>query len=549
MHTASEVVYNQLVLLESDVSYKLGKNGKRAELPPPPVDVLRQLHPLFFAEPLVHAAASNAENEQKRQLGTFMVVVSWLLRLLGKAELSGAVEALLEAVPAPGGLGRHGSANGRAPQPPPIKRQGSEKGSQRSRISRWGATADVPGSPAAPSTPPHGQPRASSGSAGSGGGRASSGLCMVPSCTNLLKGAEAVKHAAQAMGMSTEFSPVNAVATGHGRAVCAILQDMLDAAWQLLQPTPKKPRYHEPEALAGEEAAAAGGGDEAAGVSDDESALIEAHHPVPFFRSAPGEDDDEPYLLPEPEPSRAAGPAAGDPASRGRGSGGAGTSGRGSGPGRPEAQPSERGPVPAQQVDPVAWRQEADRVGPALSRIVMPAGANGEVWGEWQRRIQVLKESAAAMQREGPSAAVALAKAGGSVASDLERIEVTERRVNGGAEPLVRAYRAARGQLSESQRRVMQQEELQQAGNSAMAELNGRLDEVQLEMQDRAGQLDGGKKIQAAQAAMRRLMDEMREMDVRIGVLQHELLSKQRKHMVQGHRALADSDGDDDDAG
>lgn len=47
---------------------------------------------------------------------------------------------------------------------------------------------------------------------------------LVPTCANLLKGAESVKKAAQALGLSTEFAAINAVAAGYGRAVCGLLQ-------------------------------------------------------------------------------------------------------------------------------------------------------------------------------------------------------------------------------------------------------------------------------------------------------------------------------------
>lgn len=64
-------------------------------------------------------------------------------------------------------------------------------------------------------------------------------------------------------------------------------------------------------------------------------------------------------------------------------------------------------------------------------------------------------------------------------------------------------------------------------------------------MQERAGSLDGGAKIQGLQLAMGRLRTEMRQMDLRIGVLQQQLLGKQRGTMARMHQHLPDSDDSD----
>lgn len=275
VHSTSEELHSQLLLLEADVMHKVGRqNGKRVELPLLPTDALRQLHPLFFAEPLVQPSSPLADSEHKRQLGALMAIAAWLLRLSARPELASQVEGLLEQAPAPPSIRRRlgdpdgaSPAAGGRPKPPSIKRSDSGSGSQRVRVSRWGATADAPGTPQPPAvaalagsssraqSPSSPLRRQSSGSRGGqevaspslaptppATSRHAASVHTIPSCTNLLKGAEAVKKAAQALGLSTEFAPVNAVATGHGRAVCGILQGMLDVAWAKLAPAARKPR-------------------------------------------------------------------------------------------------------------------------------------------------------------------------------------------------------------------------------------------------------------------------------------------------------------------
>ena len=83
-----------------------------------------------------------------------------------------------------------------------------------------------------------------------------------------------------------------------------------------------------------------------------------------------------------------------------------------------------------------------------------------------------------------------------------------------------------------SQRHVLKQEEVTGAGNSALAELNARLDAVGAGVQERAGALDGGTQVQGIQAAIRRLRAELGGMDLRVGVLQQQLLAKQHRTQV-----------------
>ena len=192
------------------------KTGKRVDLQEPPTDALRLLHPLSFAEPSSSSLPAS-DLDQKRQLGIVLAVISWLLRLVGRADLAEPLEAQLEYVPAPGGKMRSvTSLNGvtatLSPKPPPEKRNGSSNGKQR-RSSRL--ASENGGKASLPDEEP---PRSDSPAPGR------LVRCMLPTCTNVLKGAEAIKKAVQGVGLGTEFAPVNLIASGHGRTICSILQ-------------------------------------------------------------------------------------------------------------------------------------------------------------------------------------------------------------------------------------------------------------------------------------------------------------------------------------
>ena len=244
VHSVSELLVSRLTLLEADVSHKLLKqNGKRVDLPPPPADALRELHPLSFAEPLRPGVSGNGDLEQKQQLGILVSVFAWLLRMLGRADVAQGLEALLEHVPSPRGRTRRmvqSAVQSLSPQPPPGKRSGTPSGKPQ----RGGARAKTESSEREGGGGHH-SPDSNGSSPPSASSAAALTLspCAVPSCLNILKGAEAVKKAAQAVGLSTEFAPVNAIAVGYGRAVCSLLQEMLNAAVEKVQPAARRPRY------------------------------------------------------------------------------------------------------------------------------------------------------------------------------------------------------------------------------------------------------------------------------------------------------------------
>jgi hypothetical protein len=64
-------------------------------------------------------------------------------------------------------------------------------------------------------------------------------------------------------------------------------------------------------------------------------------------------------------------------------------------------------------------------------------------------------------------------------------------------------------------------------------------------LSERAGQLDGGTRIQGITAACARLRAEMAGMDVRLGVVASHLLAQQGRRMRGRGRGRRDSSDDD----
>ena len=77
---------------------------------------------------------------------------------------------------------------------------------------------------------------------------------------------------------------------------------------------------------------------------------------------------------------------------------------------------------------------------------------------------------------------------------------------------------------------LLKQEDVIGTGNAVLSEIKARLDDIGAGMQERTLALDGGTQIAGIQVSIRRLRQELGGMDLRIGVLQQQLLSKQ--HLI-----------------
>lgn len=453
VHSASEHIYCQLMMLEAQCSDSLAggdggtgprtpplaarrtPNGKRTggaaaphapgdALPEAPTDTLRVIHPAFFAEPLTamprglggggrdvyeqhFGAGTTSDEAQKSQLGAFLSIFAWLLRVGGRPDLAPPVEGMVEMRAIPG-TRRAGGGGAGAPTHPPSGRQGIHKsGSGGSRGARDGG-------------------RSAAAAAAVGNGDAN-GLSPTPPpppacfpvCTNLLKGAEAAKKAAQGVGLSTEFAPVTAVATGHGRAVCSLMQDMIDATVARVPIVAKRPpKRRQAEGEEEEEVQE----DPGLVVDGDDNAVLTAASPLPssYLHQGGMEEEEGIEALWGP-------PGRGSPLNHNHSH----SSQRGR-PGGGEAN-AAHAPAGSHQVDPVAWRRELERLAPQLSRIKVKAHAVGGVGpaADWGLHWESTKKSLRAVQESTPEVMAALRSVSAVVGQDLESISSTERRLNG----------------------------------------------------------------------------------------------------------------------
>jgi hypothetical protein len=474
----------------------------------PPCDTLRLLHPAYFAEPLASTPGLvsqpggssrrggmhrlSPEEAQRQQLGVFLHIYGWLLRVGGRSDLAATLDEHIELRTCPGRRAAPVTGPASLPaSPPPAagdSQQGGRRNISRTRMPSMNSTSSPVSNGHAPAPPPAQQ------------------AAMAPICTNILWGAEAVKKAAQAAGLSTEFAPVSAVASGYGRSACGLLQDAIDLAARKVPLAPRRPPKRAPEPWPAQEVEAeeeevsaaaqgiqgpgsaapgGGGGDD----DDDDDAILTTASPMPLlYRHAEAQDEDEEggglgiaadddRHVPPWGPLRNIQSALDVDARGGTGSGrgspaqgvpmlrqlsassstsasrrhiigastraadeytqsGSSKAAAVAGP-RPSAATgqaaSRRAPIIilSPQVDPVAWRAELERLAPSLSRIRVPASSLGGAasgGGDWVLRWEKGRAALSEVTAGAPALVDPLTRIAAAVGDDLERIQVGSHR-------------------------------------------------------------------------------------------------------------------------
>ncbi|KAF5833812.1 hypothetical protein DUNSADRAFT_9759 [Dunaliella salina] len=595
---------------------------------PPPRGALRLLHPAYFACPLGAMPAFppflglTSEGEQaKQQLGTFLTVFAWLLRVGGWIDLAPAVDTHTHQIPLPG--------------PRPAPRPRSRELAARPHSREANGTVDANGG--GPRQPRPGSQEAANGSDGGAGGRGSrphsreaaqnggavdGGLVPVPPpprqsptppaslpaslpvCSNLLKGAEAAKTSAQKAGVATDFIPVAARVPIAPRP--PIYRDPADAtvaAAAAAKSSPAESRAGSrgssgPESRTSsaskgsrsgarpangrKDSAAPPPGGEKGGIT---GAAEEREDVIEDVGDGEGEEEEHAVLtLASPMP-----PAylQSDQDEEGEWGGGGGSVGldhweqrlrpplHEGGASSSSSVSSSRGPEARQrqsrhrngrlqqqqqQQQQGLQQQEfagvqggpnqlqgggllvAQRLAPALSRIHIQGSDLSTGVGAWALKWQTDRKVLLELISSTPPLISSLEGIAQGLAHDLDRLKTRESHINNEPHTASELHRLAqlRSVLERLQQQVTEREHRIQSANAELARLHGRLASIQEEMSLHTDNLDGSRQLGQMRNAVRDVSLELHGMDARIGLLQQQLINKQRRRLQLSHHLPPD---------
>ena len=176
------------------------------------------------------------------------------------------------------------------------------------------------------------------------------------------------------------------------------------------------------------------------------------------------------------------------------------------------------------EIDPLIWATELERV---RQRLKMPKTINAK---EWRSHIEQTKQHGAIVSKTLPEAKRDLARIAESVKDSLESVTSRERYLNNTFAALVSEYK----EIQEKMKVVKGHQ--QEAGNKVseytneLQEISDQLEEIKSTMDERGSSMTDTSPLVRIKKALKKLKEEIQEMELRMGVLSHTLMQAKMRH-------------------
>ncbi|MEW5304574.1 MAG: hypothetical protein WDW36_007176 [Sanguina aurantia] len=317
-------------------------------------------------------------------------------------------------------------------------------------------------------------------------------------CSNLVAGMKKLGFA------SPSFHPQK-LTVGFGKEVVGVLEGLVDFVMERQAVAVRRPIY-----------APDGYNDDGGGDDEAEAAAMEGMDEMAVAES-PGYEEEEAYM----EPVR---------------SGGGGETVGGSAP-RDQADKQ----MLVSKVDPALWRVELERVAPKL-RITLAADSK-----DWRSHLDEAHQHHQAISSIWPDSKVSLERLRTDLNGSLDKLMTRERYLNEQFDSLMLKYRGSRGLLQDIQDLYNKRTEVISERNGELHRISDQLEDIKGVMDERGSNIADATPVVRIKNAIKKLNEELHDMEVRIGVVSHTLLQLSLKNKRQLFaQALATSDEDDD---
>ncbi|KAG2458182.1 IFT57 protein, partial [Polypterus senegalus] len=126
------------------------------------------------------------------------------------------------------------------------------------------------------------------------------------------------------------------------------------------------------------------------------------------------------------------------------------------------------------------------------------------------------------------------------ISKTLEKVASREKYINNQVKDLIQEYRGAQSYLSEAKDRYQQVSGGVTERTRALAEISEDLEKIKQEMEEKGSSMSDGAPLVRIKQSLTKLKQEIVQMDIRIGVVEHTLLQanlKERSDMTRDMHA------------
>lgn len=170
------------------------------------------------------------------------------------------------------------------------------------------------------------------------------------------------------------------------------------------------------------------------------------------------------------------------------------------------------------KVDPVAWKMELERVAPQL-KVVLNANSK-----EWRSHLDMATNLDKEIASDLPAMKDALNRIMEEVAEAVEKISGREKIINQNFDHLVGDYRKVQEALHQKQDDYDKNSGAISSLTNELATISEELDSVKSQMDNRGNTMLDTSPLVDIKKAMTRIKAEVKQMELRIGAVEHTLL-------------------------
>uniref|UniRef100_A0A3B5MQP7 Intraflagellar transport protein 57 homolog n=1 Tax=Xiphophorus couchianus TaxID=32473 RepID=A0A3B5MQP7_9TELE len=202
---------------------------------------------------------------------------------------------------------------------------------------------------------------------------------------------------------------------------------------------------------------------------------------------------------------------------------------------RNEAEPSSKpDDILESTVDAAEWRLEVERVLPQLKVTIRTDNK------DWRIHLDQMHQHRDGIKSSLKDTKSYLDKLQEDIGKTLEKVSSREKYINNQLEALIQEYRNAQARLSEAKERYRQASVGVMTRTRVLAEISEELEKVKQEMEDKGSSMSDGAPVVKIKQSLTKLKQEVVQMDVRIGVVEHTLLQaklKEKSNMTRDMHA------------
>ncbi|XP_071957784.1 intraflagellar transport protein 57 homolog [Antedon mediterranea] len=169
------------------------------------------------------------------------------------------------------------------------------------------------------------------------------------------------------------------------------------------------------------------------------------------------------------------------------------------------------------------WKLEVERVMPSLKVHIRTDNK------DWRTHVDQMHQ-----HRDGIDNALSqtqghLGKLHDEITKTLEKIGSREKYINNQLEHLLQEFRAMQDSLAEAKEQYRQASGGVTERTKILAEISEELDKIKVEMEEKGSSMTDGSPLVKIKQALQRLKNEILQMDIRIGTVEHTLLAGKLK--------------------